>query len=182
MEDAIVMARVCSFFSEYGHDCNISSAPMETLEGLTGKSVVLLGGLNNDWTLKLLAPLPYHMGFANAALPDTPTNRVIIEHKSDGDAPMWVVHDEADPQTSTDYAIIARFHSDITDGMAVVIAGLHPGATKAAGDFLFSPDERSRLLALAPKDWKGINFEAVLQTEIIKGSPGRSTIAAASFW
>jgi hypothetical protein len=55
-------------------------------------------------------------------------------------------------------------------------------ATVSGGDFLFSPSSIAQLYSMALKDWKGINFEAVLQTNVVSGSPGHQTVVAAKFW
>ena len=81
-----------------------------------------------------------------------------------------------------DYIVLAKFHSDITDNTVVVFAGLDRAATVSGGDYLVSPDNIAQLFSMAPKGWKGMNFEAVLQTDVVSGSPGHPTIVAARFW
>ena len=82
----------------------------------------------------------------------------------------------------TDYSIIARFHSDVTDGQVVVIAGIGPMSTEAAAEFSSSPEHSSDLLSLAPQGWKGKNVEAVLATDVVNGIPGHTRILRTAFW
>jgi len=178
LEHVIVVDRICALFHEYHHDCDIYEASSQPLENLTGKALVLVGGFNNVWTMKLLAPLPYRLER------DPNGTRAIIEHTPTGDVRKWVVQVDASGSQAAviSYIILARFHSDITDNTAVIIAGLDRGATVSGGDYLVSPGNLEQLYAMAPKGWEGKNFEAVLQTDVVSGSPGRPKIVAAKFW
>lgn len=177
MNDVVVAAQICTAFRRYGSDCNIAQSPAVNLDTLHGKSVVSIGA-NNNWTSRFLAPLRYQ-------IQEDPIHNVheIVEHKPTGDGSTWKIRTDIPPsQLSTDYAIIARLHSDVNDGMVVAIAGLAPEGTVGAGKFLSSPDNMAQLFSLAPKGWKGINFEAVLQFDVIQGSSGHSKVVAAQFW
>lgn len=178
LEHVIVVARICALFYAYHHDCNIFEASSEPLENLTGKPIVLVGGFNNVWTMKLLAPLPYRL---ERGLDGT---RTIVEHKPTGDTRMWTVQVDATGSQAavTDYILLAKFHSDITDNTVVIIAGLDRGSTVSGGDYLVSPGNLAQLYSMAPKGWAGMNFEAVLQTDVVSGSPGHPKVVAARFW
>lgn len=178
LEQVIVVAHICAVLHEYHHECNIYEASSEPLENLTGKPVVLVGGFNNVWTIKLLAPLPYRLEW------DESGTRAIVERGTTGDAHKWVVQvDSSGSQAAvTDYILLARFHSDITDNQVLILAGLNRAATVSAGDFLTSPGNLAQLYTLAPKGWQGQNFEAILQTDVVSGSPGHPKIVAAKFW
>jgi len=178
LEHVIVVAHICALFHEYHHDCNISEASSEPLETLTGKPVVLVGGFNNVWTIKLLAPLPYRLER------DPNGTRTITERKPTGDARTWVVQvDSPGSQAAViDYILLAKFHSDITNNTVVIIAGLDRAATASGGDYLVSPGNLAELFSMAPKGWGGRNFEAVLQTNVVSGSPGHPKVVAAKFW
>lgn len=96
---------------------------------------------------------------------------------------LWTTREgSTDPQAVIDYVVLARFHSDISDSMVVAIAGLHPAGTIGGAEYLSSSDRITQLFSKAPKGWKGINFEAVLQIDVMSGSPGRPTVVAARFW
>jgi hypothetical protein len=175
LDDAIVAAQVCGVFREYGRNCNIAPAVSEKVEDIRGKSVVLVGGFNNPWTLRLLERLRYQIQFEQGT-----RDRVVVEHKPTGDIPLGRVGRE--PLSDKDYAIVARFRSDITDDMAVVVAGLGIPGTSSAGQYAASPEKLSEILAKAPSDWKGINFESVLQIDVVQGSAGHVEVIATHFW
>jgi hypothetical protein len=183
LEDAIVLARVCSLFREYQHDCNISEASTVPLENISGKSLVLIGGFNNVWMMKLLAQLPYQLQYYGGTWASPTGIRAVVEHKPTGNTPMWTTREGASgPQAVIDYVILAKFHSEITDSMVVAIAGLHPAGTISGAEYLFSPEKIGQLFSTAPKGWKGVNFEAVLQIDVMSDSPGRPNVVAARFW
>jgi hypothetical protein len=71
------------------------------------------------------------------------------------------------------YAVIARFHSGITDGMTAVIAGLGRQGTHTAGEFASTASKY---------DWEGNNFEAILKIDIIQGSAGHVEVVATRFF
>jgi len=178
LEDAVVAAQICSAFREYHRDCDIVAASQAKVEDLRGKSVVLVGGFNNPWTDRLLAPLPYQ--FHGESNPDA---RSIIEHEPSGNEVLGrLVGEDTPTRTGKDYAIVARFHSDVTDSMAVVVAGMGIPGTTSAGQYLSSSKRFREILSRAPKDWDGVNFEAVIEVDVVQGSAGHVDVIATHFW
>jgi hypothetical protein len=181
LADAVVAAQICSLVREYRHDCNITPAPMAMVDTFLGKSVVLIGGIDNDWTRRFMAPLRYQIRTGPFPLPTSPDQAFVAEHKSTGDAPRWIRGEGVPGDFSKGYAIFGRFHSDINDNIVVVIAGLEPEGTDGAWQFM-SSNKLPELLSQAPKGWKGTNFEAVLQMDIVNGSPSHEQVVATDFW
>ncbi len=184
LPDAIVTAQVCKVFGEYGRDCIIAPAAVARAEEIRGRSVVTVGGFNNPWTQRLLAPLRYQIQFDTLAEPASERTRLVVEHKPTADIPLGRIASGNDPPAdfTKDYAIVARYRSDITEGMVVVVAGLGIPGTTGAGQYVSSPERMNQILSRAPKDWKGVNFEAVLQIDVVQGSPGRVEVIASTFW
>jgi hypothetical protein len=184
LNDAIVTAQMCGVFREYRLECKIAPAELAGMEDLHGKSVVLVGAFNNPWTLRILASLPYQFRSNATTQPVPQIVRSIVEQNSAGSIVLGSIVNGDDPSSefSKDYAIIGRFHSDITDGMVVVVAGLGLPGTSSAGQYVDSPDKMHEVFSLAPKDWKGGNFEAVLQVGVVQGSAGHVQVIASHFW
>ena len=182
LDDAMLVAQLCSIFRAYSADCNIVLAPATTLDYLHGKPIILLGGFNNDWTMRMMPSLRYQLQSADEN--DNALGfRTIAEHKPSGDTPLWNLYGEnIPPELGKDYAIVARFHSDITNGMVMIAAGLGPEGTAGAREFLTSPEDLSQLISRAPKDWRGTNLEAVLQIDVVHGSASRAEVVATNFW
>jgi hypothetical protein len=81
-----------------------------------------------------------------------------------------------------DYAIIARFHANMTDREVMVIAGLGSGGTERASKFVSSTAYMTQLARHAPRNWRSMNMEAVVETEVIGGRAGHPQIIAAELW
>jgi hypothetical protein len=171
-------------FREYKLQCKVAQAASTTVEDIHGKSLVLVGGFSNQWTRRLLAQLPYQFQMNIVTQPVPQRIRLLVEHKPTGNVTLASMTSSADPSAefSRDYAIVARFHSDITDSMAVIVAGMGRPGTSSAGQYVTSPEKLREILSRAPKDWKGKNFEAVLQTDVVEGTAGHAEVIAARFW
>jgi hypothetical protein len=81
-----------------------------------------------------------------------------------------------------DYAIMARFTDPNTGKLAVVVAGIGRGGTRAAGEFLTDNGNLSQLMRAAHAAGDKKNMEVVLSTEIIDGEPGAAKMEAEYFW
>jgi hypothetical protein len=164
---------MCSMLARDGADCQLKPAKLVDITNLHNRSAVFVGAYNNPWSLRLTESLPYRFG----AL----TCRCILASKT-GNTIAGVDFSHPRSQISTDYATISRFHSDVTDGPAIIIAGIGPMGTEAAAEFASSKDRSEELLALAPKGWKGNNVEAVLATDVVNGIPRHTRILLTAFW
>jgi hypothetical protein len=83
---------------------------------------------------------------------------------------------------SKDYAIVARLHSDLTEGPVAVIAGLGASATESAGEFVSSPEYLKQINVVAPASWRNKNLELVLEVPIVDGKASHAHIVASEFW
>jgi hypothetical protein len=182
LDDAMMAAQLCSVFRAYSAGCNIVLAPATTLDYLRGKPLVFIGGLNNDWTMRMMPALRYQIE-SIAPADNFPAYRTIAEHNAAGDKPLWNLFGKnSPPELGYDYAIVARFHSDVTDSMEMIVAGLGPEGTAGARQFLSSTENLNQLLRRAPKGWKGENLEAVLQIDVVHASASRAEVVATNFW
>jgi len=62
-------------------------------------------------------------------------------------------YESADSSTS-DYALITRYHDSTTNGTVMVVAGLGTYGTEAASEFAVSPQYIDQLLSKAPANWE----------------------------
>jgi hypothetical protein len=137
--------------------------------------VILVGALDNPWTMRLTGHLRY--GFLSG---DDIT--AIVDHKNPS-ARNWVVSFKQPPASQTeDFAIIARYHDTTLDQPVVLAAGLSRQGTEAAGELLSDTGFLNALFQNAPRDWSKVNMEAVVQTQVIQGHPGPSRILAVEYW
>lgn len=203
--DGIAISELTGLIQAAGHKYSIQSASATTFTGLQQEPVVLVGGLNNDWTLRLLNNTRYQ--FTQTEADRKPGKRETIEWNG---WPLSVVEkeplngpflssivDTRNPagnhwdidlgksylKLAEDYAIVARIHYPDSEHIAVVVAGLGAQGTVVASEFLTEPKYLNAFLKeQAPAHWQKMNIEVVVGAEMIKGKPGPPRVLAASFW
>lgn len=163
-------------FLDQRHGAYLQSAAATTFSDLQRGPTILLGGLDNPWTLRAQQYLHYRMGSNGNGL-DWIVDARNPERKA------WIV-DLTQPYSAlnVDYAIVARFFDQSTQEPTLIVAGLGENGTKAATEFLTDPSTLQRLSG----DWiastKGRNFEVVLETQLINGSYGPPRVLAKEIW
>jgi hypothetical protein len=134
---------------------------------------VLIGAFNNPWTLRITQDLP--LGFELNG-----QERKIVDRKNP--ARSWEVQRPApNMELAVDYAIVGRFHDNITGQPVIVLAGILAEGTEAAGEVVSSPEYLKSMLEKIP-NWDQKNLEAVIETHVIDGHPGPPTVVAIETW
>jgi len=156
-----------------GVTTQLQPAATTPLTELREHPVILLGGYNNQWTLRLVQPLRFHF------VPVEDAGAIMdAEHP----AVRWQ-RDPALPYSSADdYALLARFHDTTTDSWVVVLAGVGRNGTEAAAQFATSPHYMQLLRDRAGSDFTDRNVEAVLKVSVIDGKTGAPSIQAVHVW
>ncbi len=183
LNDPAWVSRICTaFFIFKKGDCNILSASTMTMAELRNKALVLIGGPNNPLTDQFLEPLRYQ--FRTTPWVDTLPHqeRVIVDQWNPQSISTWRVAHDPPSHDPSDYAIVARFYSNLSASPVLIIGGLRPEGTEGAGEFITTEEGFQQVATLAPKGWKGINFEAVLRTESAPENAGHVKILATYFW
>lgn len=173
---AIALAQLASVLKEHGRSYEVKEAPQTNLTDIHSRPVVLIGAMDNDWTMRLTAPLRFHFAFF-------PDGTESIEDSADPRQKSWHFN-RLQPFSSVtaDYAIVARFRDSITEGPVMIIAGLGPYGTEAAGEFVQSPEYLAQLSKTLPPGWKNKNVELVLRTDVIGDSAAPPVLLAAYAW
>lgn len=173
---AVALAQLASVLNEHGRSYEVKEAPQTTLTDVHSRPVVLVGAMDNDWTMRLTAPLRFHFAFS-------PDGTESIEDSADPRQKNWHFNRLQPFSTVTaDYAIVARFRDSITEGPVMIIAGLGPYGTEAAGEFVQSPEYLAQLSKTLPPGWKNKNVELVLRTDVIGYNAGPPVLLAAYAW
>ena len=81
-----------------------------------------------------------------------------------------------------DYAIVARFTDPNTGKLAVILAGIGPGGTRAAAEYITDSAYLTQLMRAAQAAGDKKNMEFVISTQIIDGEPGTPRVEASYFW
>jgi hypothetical protein len=144
------------------------------LEDLRPGPVILIGGLDNLWTMRLTESLRFRF------VPLTANTNAIVD--SQHPSIRWSF-DNLQPAlgNSRDYAIVASYYDTTIEQHVEVAAGIGMNGTMAAAEFLSSEKSMKNWLAetrLAPNK----NVELVLSTEILDGKPGPPHVIAYYAW
>jgi hypothetical protein len=169
---ASAISRLSGLVERDGATAQLQSAATTPLTELRERPIILLGGYNNQWTMRLMDAQPYR--FTSESDPS------ILE----GAQPhqRWA-RDRSLPYSSADdYAIIARFRDGTTDSWVVMLAGLGRNGTEAAAQVATSPHYMQLLKEKFGSDFGSRNIEAVLKVNVIEGKTGAPSILAVRAW
>lgn len=169
------ISEVAGFLQTQHKQFRIQEAVSTGLDDFHDRSVILVAGYNNSWTLRLLKPLRFHLTQAGSF-------RYIEDAENPANHSWGVDFDKPYLQQTADYAIVGRFFDPSTNGPVAVIAGISSTGTSGGGEFMVSPEALNQLSHLAPHGSLNQNFEAVIKVEVVAGSPGAVTILATNFW
>jgi hypothetical protein len=137
--------------------------------------IVLIGAFNNPWTLRITQDLPFRF--------DSEDKPGKIVGRDDPEKRVWTSEWRVPYQDlAQDYAIVARFHDNVTGQPVIILAGILAEGTEAASEVVSDPQYLKAMLEKAPKDWDKKNVEAVIETQVIQGHPGPPTVVAIQTW
>ena len=171
--DAAAAITICNTMASLSRHCSLKPSRTTDITEIRTNPAIFIGAYNNPWAVRVTSPLPFR--FADEPkreIVDSKTSEVI--GSVDFNSPASTI--------TTDYAIIARYHSDVTDSQIVVIAGIGPMSTESAAEYITSPEDLAQLKAAAPDTWHGQNLEAVIATDVVDGRPGHVRLVATRFW
>lgn len=168
MQIASGIAQVSNTLARSGVTTQLLPAPSTPLTDLREHSVVLLGGYNNQWAMRLLQ---------SQRLQFTPEPVQSIVDQMQPQA-HWS-RDKSLPYSSADdFALVARFRDSTTGSWVVVLAGLGRNGTEAAAQFATSPHYMQLLRDDIGKDFSNLNVEALLKVNVVEGKTGAPSILA----
>ena len=179
--DALALANITGLMDIHQQGYRVQTAATTSLDDLRKRPVVLISAVLNPWSARILNPLRFTV-FREQIAPDGSTMLgSIVDHRHPG---LTWNFDFTKPVTvnSKDYAIVARLHSDLTEGPVTVIAGLGAAATESAGEFASTPEYLRQISAIAPAHWRNKNLELVLEVPMVDGKSGHAHIIASEFW
>jgi hypothetical protein len=176
MSDALALSAVAAMLQTNGKPYRVVNRSSTTsFRDLQSGPFVLIGGMNNEWTLRLTKGLRF--GFET--LPHA--GRVVDrQNPSKND---WSVHfDSQMAQFSRDYAIVSRLRDPQTEQPVVIVAGIGSWGTLAAAEFVSNPEHLKKLESRGLKGWEQKNLQVVIATDVIRGSSGPPTVLDAHVW
>lgn len=174
--DAVVLSELRVLLSNHHKQSHVTLARSTTLNDLRGGPSILIGALDNPWTMRLTNRLRFHFDGSDSSM------GAIVDSKA-GPNGHWSVDFQVPYSDRTqDYAIVAITRDDTLDQPLWIAAGIGPNGTMAAGEFLSSAKDLKSLAEKAPANWSGKGVEVVLATQVIQGDSGPPQIVATEYW
>ena len=179
--DVLALIDITGLLERHHQVFRVQLASDTSLDNLRRRPVVLIAAFGNTWSGRILTPLRFSLLRQQIAPDGSTILGSIVDHRHPGST--WNF-DFSKPVTvnSRDYAIVARLHSDLTEGPVTVIAGLGAAATESAGEFVSTPEYLEQINAVAPANWRDKNLELVLEVPVIDGKSGHAHVIASEFW
>lgn len=168
--DLSANVRIASLLTEHRKKFDLRSGDDVAFGDLRQSPTVLIGGFNNSWTMELTGDLPFIFDHG-----------LIIRDLAD-ERQVWSPAFSQDGTITTDYAIVTRIPHSKTGEALITVAGITQLGTRAAAEFITSPEMIQVLANSAPKGWASKNLELVLQTKIVNDIPTAPTLVASRYW
>lgn len=175
LADVITLTRTAAALETRHKAFRVLPASEASFAQLREGPIVLIGGFDNVWTLRVTQKLRFGFESKDGVA-------LIVDRKSPLQTSWATAWDLPYQKLSRDYAIVARIHDNTTGQPVIVAAGISEEGTEAAGEILYNPVYLDSLLAKLPSNWKNLNMEAVIETQVIEGHPGPPSILAVETW
>jgi hypothetical protein len=170
--DMLATLEIAKWLARDGEESRARLTTTTTLDDLREGPSILVGGLDNPWTLRAIASLPYR--FAG-----TDKEQYWIRDSKNPEKKDWGLDIETKyAAVNHDYALIARVHDQSTGQLVVVVAGIGMSGTAAAGEFLVDPEQMKELRRRLGPAFSTRDFEVVLSTDVVNGIAGAPKILA----
>ncbi len=170
--DATIAYRIYSRLQAYDVAVALRSSSQVRMHQFRHRSIVLVGGFNNPWSMLVLSNLRYSLR------EDPATGAKWIQDAHDPLNREWM-DGGSSTQTNADYSLISRFWDAETGGWVMVLSGLDPFGTDVAAALLTDPSMES---LLPPRLSSATNYQLILKTSVVEGSAGSPQIVAVHTW
>lgn len=173
--DAAEISRITATLTRHDKAFLLRPSDAVTLSDLRKGPVIMLGVLENSWSLRLVSKLRFHPRM------DAATQKMWIEDAQHPERKNWSYPwGVAYSDTLDDYALVTRSRDLLSGQVSIEIGGLGLHASQAAGEFVTNPvymNNLSRSLADPNK-----NVQIVLRINVIKGEAGPPQVVAEYYW
>jgi hypothetical protein len=174
--DATTLSRLAGLLQARGKNYHIRRGASTTLSDMREGPAVLIGGFNNDWTMRVTSQLRF-------IFEKDPVTRQCQIRDRQNPASFWAIDAHLPYMNLTeDYALISRVWDPTTERPVVVAAGIVNYGTVAAGEFLTDPTYMEEIIRHAPRHWEQRNIQIVIATKVINGNSGPPRVVATQFW
>jgi hypothetical protein len=175
MPDVVTLGRLSGLLEAKGKAYRISGESSTTFDEVRSGPVVLIGGFNNDWSMRLMGPQRFSFERDDEAF-------WIKDRQSPADKSHLVNYSTPYLNLTEDFALISRVLDPTTERMVVLAGGLTGYGTIAAGEFLSNPAYMEAIAKQLPKNWERKNVQILIATKVIGGKSGPPRVLITHFW
>jgi len=176
LSDLQALLRIVRLLDHKGAAYRVQPASSTTFADLRQGPVILLGGLDNPWTMRAQQNLRFRLES------DGNGSDWITDGRDPGQKKWFVDFNRPYSKVTTDYAIVAYFRDPGTQQPTLIIAGMGENGTKAASEFITDDTQLNNALGESLRKPGGSNFEVVLSTEVVNGSTGAPMVLVKEVW
>jgi hypothetical protein len=175
LADVVTLTRMADVLERQNKAFRVSAASEASFSQLREGPAVLIGAFDNLWTMRLTRDLRFGFDSIDG-------NAFIVDRKSRTKTTWFMAWDLPYEKLARDYAIVARYRDSLTGQPIVIASGISEEGTEAAGELISNPADLETLLQHAPANWRNMNMEAVIETQVIDGHSGPPQVRAVEFW
>jgi hypothetical protein len=175
LADVVTLTRMTDVLERQKKSFRVSAASAASFAQLREGPAVLIGAFDNLWTMRLTRDLRFGFDSIDG-------NAFIVDRQSSTKTTWFMAWDLPYEKLARDYAIVARYRDTLTGQPVVIASGISEEGTEAAGELLSNPTDLDELLHNAPANWRNMNMEAVIETQVIDGHSGPPKVRAVEFW
>jgi hypothetical protein len=168
--DLSANVRVAALLTAHNKDFDLRSGEDVGFSDLHESPSLLVGAFNNRWTMELTGDLPFVFD-----------RELTIRDRIDKSR-SWTPTFSPEGAVTQDYAVVTRIPHSKSDQPLITIAGITQFGTRAAADFITSPQFLSDFLESAPKDWASKKMQVVLQSKVVNNIPTTPIVVAKRYW
>lgn len=168
--DLSANVRVASLLTIHKKTFDMRSGEDVAFSDLHESPSLLVGAFNNRWTMELTGDLPF-----------TFEQGLTIGDRNDKNR-SWTPVFSKEGTVVEDYAIVTRIPHSKSDQPLITVAGITQSGTRAAADFITSPQMLNDFLKSAPANWTQKSMQVLLQTKVVNNIPTAPVVIAARYW
>jgi hypothetical protein len=173
--DLAAASRISAFLGGKGKRVAVKGEHDLSMSDLRESPAVILGGLNNQWTSRLLPDARFSFAGEGAL-------RFIQDRQNPAARPWKFDANTPSGQRDRDYILISRVADSASGRVTVIAGGFSAWGTEAAVALLTSPDQMQAVLHPAPRRWDARNIQIVLECTVVNRQAGIPRLLAAHFW
>jgi hypothetical protein len=175
--DSICLVRLTSFLDRFSKPYHIRGERSTTFADLRENAAVIIAAFDNQWTQRAAGSLRFT--FVKDSAHDTD----MVHDSLHPENTEWrLVGAWPHGEISRDYAVVTRVIRAPTDHPVVIAAGITEYGTRAAGEFLSTPEYFDEVIPRLPRNWAARNMQVVLYVPVVGRVPGHPQVLATHVW